>query len=141
MLTVSPPCPTTSLNRRVDSNEPAAVVEDSLKLHPLDHVGHSVHHVGAREDVSGQRHYLFDGLASPSTIERGGRYHRHGLRMIEFESLLFSLQRHVGHHVDEQFVELSRRQVHRHSPSGTSRLSAPNPRAKTSHSGQALRTL
>src|SRR5262249_30504603 len=45
-------------------------------------------------------------------VERGGRDDCHCLGMVQLEPVGFALQGNVGHRVDQEFVQLTRRQVH-----------------------------
>jgi hypothetical protein len=85
----------------MNSDQAAPVVEDRLELNPRDHVGDPLHHVGAGQDLAGQRHYLLDGFAGARAVEGGRRDHGDGFGMVQLETLLLTLLGYFGKHVDQ----------------------------------------
>ena len=93
-------------------HEAATVSEHGFDLHRRNEIGDAIHDISLGQGCAGLVGDIFDRLSGTCPVEGDGRNDSDGFRIIELEALGFALQRNVGHHVDEQFVELSRCQLH-----------------------------
>ncbi len=94
-------------------HELSPVHEGRLDLEQAEHLPYAVHGVGLADDMAAQFHAVRDALAVAGRFEDRLGDQRDRLAVVEFEAAVLALAGQVGHHVDQQFVDLARGEVHR----------------------------
>src|SRR4029453_2697432 len=96
----------------VNGHQLGSVGEGPLDLDLVEHLGHAVHHIAAREDGGPERHQVGDRTPVADPFQDLGGDQRHRLGIVQLEAAPATAARHLGGDEDEEFVLLARSQMH-----------------------------